>query len=70
MQSIIDAFHAWLGITNGWVPYLVAISGLGALSMGLIEAAKDITPICRWYQRLEMLLWIRKQAAVAEKRLA
>jgi hypothetical protein len=69
VQSIIDAFHAWLGITNGWVPYLVAISGLGALSMGLIEAAKDITPICRWYQRLEMLLWIRKQAAVAEKRL-
>lgn len=69
MQVIVDAFHAWLGITNGWVPYLVAISGLGTLSMALIEAAKEITPICRWYQRFEMLVWIWRHAKVAQQRL-
>jgi hypothetical protein len=69
VQAIINAFYAWLGITNGWVPYLVAISGLGALSMAIIEAFKELTPICRWYQRFEMVLWIWIHARVAVQNL-
>jgi hypothetical protein len=67
VQAIVNSFHAWLGITNGWVPYLIAVSGLGTLSMALIEAVKDITPVCRWYQRFQMVLWLWIHAKVAVK---
>jgi hypothetical protein len=69
LQAIVNAFQAWIGITDGWVPYLIAVSGLGMLSMALIEAAKQITPICRWYQRFQMLRWIWIHAKIALENL-
>jgi hypothetical protein len=44
-------------ISNFIMPYAIAASGVGALSMALIQTAKDIFPVREWFQRRKLRSW-------------
>jgi hypothetical protein len=40
------------------VPFLTAMAAIGVLSMALIQTAKDLLPIRRWFQRRYLRQWL------------
>jgi hypothetical protein len=45
--------------------FLTAVAGVGALSMALIQATKDLAPIRRWFQRRWLRTWLAARAKSA-----
>jgi hypothetical protein len=70
MDQINAALTGFFGQINGLVvPYLLAVAGLGTLTMAILQAIKDTTPVCRWYQRFRMLTFLKEHAALVTQKL-
>ena len=41
------------------VPFLTAMAAIGVLSMAVIQTAKDLFPVRRWFQRRYLRQWLR-----------
>jgi hypothetical protein len=65
MDGITGALKTLFGNLNGWSSYLLAVAGLGTLTMAILQAFKDITPVRRWFQRARMRSWLSEQAQLA-----
>jgi hypothetical protein len=49
------------------VPLLAAAAAIGALSMALIQTAKDLLPVRHWFQRRYVRRWLRAKAGDARE---
>lgn len=65
-KALNDLFSA---IVSGSRSYLLALVGLGTLTMAVLQTIKDTTPLRRWFQRMEMRHWLQEQAGIACKNL-
>lgn len=57
-------------LSFGFVDYLTTISAIGVITMALIQTAKDMLPIRRWYQRRRFRAWLAdgvREAAVPDR---
>ncbi|OYV66139.1 MAG: hypothetical protein B7Z72_11805, partial [Gemmatimonadetes bacterium 21-71-4] len=45
-------------LSFGFVDYLTTISAIGVIAMALIQTAKDMLPIRRWFQRWKFRGWL------------
>jgi hypothetical protein len=52
-----------------WITFLLAVSGLGALTMSILQALKQGVPIRRWFQQYQMAQWLKLHASVAKQNL-
>ena len=52
-------------IATGLFPLAAALAAVGVLSMALIQTAKDLLPLRRWFQAARVQAWLRAQAAQA-----
>lgn len=52
-------------VAGGALGYATALAAVGVLSMALIQTAKDLVPIRRWFQLARVRAWLRRQAAQA-----
>ena len=50
------------------VPFLTAVASVGVLSMALIQTAKDMFPLRRWFQRNWVKGWLAGKAKYFESR--
>jgi hypothetical protein len=69
MNGMEQALKTLFGTFNGWGPYLLAVAGLGTITMAVLQAIKDITPVRRWFQRSRMRRWLREEARIARRKL-
>jgi hypothetical protein len=65
MDGITQALNSLLGKFNGWASYFLTVTALGTITMAVLQAIKDITPIRRWFQRFRMRAWLVSQARLA-----
>jgi hypothetical protein len=63
------ALNSLFSIAGGWGPYLLAVAGLGTLTMAILQVLKDTTPIRRWFFKREMEHWLADQARAATTEL-
>ena len=69
MNGITDAINKLFGDIGGWSSYLLALVGLGTLTMAVLQTIKDTTPLRRWFQERQMSKWLKEHASVASKNL-
>src|SRR5271163_4217312 len=67
MGQITDALNKMFSQTAGWGSYLLAVAGLGTLTMAILQAIKDLTPVRQWFQRYRMLAFLKVHADLAGK---
>jgi hypothetical protein len=58
----MDALTGIFAEVQDWTPYLLASAGLGTLTMALLQAFKEITPVRRLYQQFRMKNWLKDHA--------
>jgi|SRR5947209_7018162 len=60
-DTLADAVHA-LGenVTSSFAKYFAVLVSLSASTMALIEAAKNLLPLRRWFQRYRLLRWLKR----------
>jgi hypothetical protein len=66
VQALLQASASAPTLTSGVVSYLTTISAIGVVTMALIQTAKDMLPIRRWFQANRFRVWLRQGAAEAE----
>jgi hypothetical protein len=52
--------------SKSWASYIFALNVIGGVTMALLQTAKDLLPIRRWFQRAQLETWFND----AEKRAA
>jgi hypothetical protein len=52
-------------VAAGLFPLATALAAVGVLSMALLQTAKDLFPLRRWFQAARVRAWLRAQAAQA-----
>jgi hypothetical protein len=69
--SVTEALNKLFGSIDKsfWPSYLLAVAGLGVLTMAILQALKNTTPVCRWFQRYQMLKFLKSHAAIAYSHL-
>jgi hypothetical protein len=69
--SVTDALNKLFQDLNNsfWVAFLMAVAGLGVLTMAILQTLKDVTPIRQWFQKHEMKRWLGVHAKVAQQNL-
>ena len=45
-------------VSSGFVDYLTTIGAIGVITMALIQTAKDMLPLRRWFQRRRFRRWL------------
>jgi hypothetical protein len=63
-----DALTGIFKTVADWAPYLLAAAGLGTLTMALLQAVKEITPIRRVFQKAALHAWLIRHAQQAQVR--
>lgn len=63
MKYLVDA------ITKNLLAYLVALAGLGVLSMSIVQAIKTLLPVPQFYQWLRTRWWLRACTREAKRNL-
>ncbi|MGH7669243.1 MAG: hypothetical protein ACRENQ_07075, partial [Gemmatimonadaceae bacterium] len=59
MVPIFTALQAGTSpASSGFVDYLATISGVGVIAMALIQTAKDMLPLRRWFQGRHFREWL------------
>lgn len=66
MRDIASAIQNFFGQGQDLGAYLAAMGAIGVATMALIQAAKDVFPLRRWYQRARLLAWMQQGAHEAE----
>jgi hypothetical protein len=56
-------------LNRDFLQYLLAVAALGVLTMAIIEALKNLTPVRRWYHRGRLDRWIREGITEAKQNL-
>jgi len=69
MDTLTAALNNMFKSVGSWAAYLLAVSSLGTLTMALLQAVKDITPVRRMYQRYRMRQFLQAHAEIAKKNL-
>jgi hypothetical protein len=54
---------------NFWSAFLLAVAGLGALTMAILQALKQGLPIRRWFQQYQMEQWLKLHVSLAKNNL-
>lgn len=70
MREIASAIQNFFGESQDLGAYLAAMAAIGVAAMALIQAAKDLFPLRRWYQRDRLRRWMADGAREAEVRFA
>lgn len=70
MRDIASAIQNFFGQGQDLGAYLAAMAAIGVATMALIQAAKDVFPLRRWYQRARLWNWVNQGANDAESRFA
>lgn len=70
MRDIANAIQNFFGESQDLGAYLAAMGAIGVVAMALIQAAKDVFPLRRWYQRTRLRKWMADGAREAEVRFA
>ncbi len=70
MREIANAIQNFFGESQDIGAYLGAMAAIGVAAMALIQAAKDVFPIRRLYQRARIRKWIADGAHEAEVKFA
>jgi hypothetical protein len=67
--SVTDALNRLFQAMNNsfWVPFLLAVAGLGSLTMAILQAVKDTTPVRQWFQKHQLTKWLKEHAEEAKK---
>jgi len=67
--SITDALDRLFQAMNTsfWVPFLLVVAGLGSLTMAILQAIKDTTPLRQWFQKYQLTKWLMLHAEVAKQ---
>ncbi len=68
MREIANAIQNFFGESQDLGAYLGAMAAIGVAAMALIQAAKDVFPLRRWYQRARLRKWMEEGAREAEAR--
>jgi len=55
-------------LTTNFLALLIALAALSALTMAIIQAAKDLAHLPRWFYRYKLRKWFRNQAVKATGR--
>jgi hypothetical protein len=63
MKNLVDT------ITKNVLAYLIALAGLGVLSMSVVQAIKTLLPIPQFYQGLRTRWWLRGRIREAKRNL-
>lgn len=64
MNTISSALNTLFRDVNGAGSYLLAVAGLGTLTMALLQVIKDTTPVRRWFFISEMNRWFARHAQI------
>jgi hypothetical protein len=67
--SLPDALNKLFTSLGNWAIYFVAVASLGALTMAILEAVKDITPARRWFQKVRMRTFLQAHSKIAKQNL-
>lgn len=70
MREIANAIQNFFGESQDVGAYLAAMAAIGVAAMALIQAAKDVLPLRRWYQRNRLKKWFADGAREAQKHFA
>jgi hypothetical protein len=73
MTSVFAALQAGAPAPGaGFLEYLTTITTIGVITMALIQTAKDMLPIRRWFQGARFRTWLRQgiEEARADDRIA
>ena len=64
---ISDALNKMFAAINSgfWLPFFLAVSGLGSLTMAILQAIKELTPIRLWFQSYVFNQWLKDHARIA-----
>ena len=68
MREIANAIQSFFGEGQDLGAYLAAMAAIGVAAMALIQAAKDVLPLRREFQRRRLERWINDGAREAEAR--
>jgi hypothetical protein len=68
MREIANAIQNFFGESQDLGAYLAAMAAIGVAAMALIQAAKDVLPIRKWFQRMRLEKWMAEGAREAEAR--
>lgn len=68
MREIANAIQNFFGESQDLGAYLAAMAAIGVAAMALIQAAKDVFPLRRLYQRSRLHKWMTEGAHEAEVR--
>jgi len=65
--SITDALDKLFSAMNSgfWLPFLLAVAGLGSLTMAILQAVKELTPVRQWFQSYVFNQWLKRHAKIA-----
>ncbi len=66
MREIANAIQNFFGESQDLGAYLGAMAAIGVAAMALIQAAKDVLPIRRWFQRMRLQKWFAEGAQDAQ----
>ena len=50
-------------VQKWWLPFMIGLAAVGVISMALIQAAKDLFPIHRWFHRSRLTAWLGAQSS-------
>ncbi len=66
--TISDALNRMFSAMNSnfWTTFLLAVAGLGTLTMAILQAIKDTTPLRQWFQKCQLSRWLELHAKVAQ----
>ena len=70
MRDIANAIQNFFGESQDLGAYLGAMAAIGVAAMALIQAAKDVFPIRRLYQRYRLEKWMAEGAQEAQVKFA
>lgn len=70
MREIANAIQNFFGESQDLGAYLGAMAAIGVAAMALIQAAKDVFPLRRLYQRARLRNWIAEGAQEAQVRFS
>jgi hypothetical protein len=70
MENLTAAFNSlFKDINSSWGAYLLAVAGLGTLTMAFLQVIKETTPLRAWFHRWEMTRWLAAQAIIVSDSL-
>jgi hypothetical protein len=70
MREIASSIQNFFGESQDLGAYLAAMAAIGVAAMALIQAAKDLLPLRRWFQYGRLRKWFEMGAREAEVRFA